>query len=394
MATTKNKATPTPKQTKKAKPIAQAVADNLANPNAPTTPAPPEEKPIVNHIVFCLDDSGSCHQIRPKLIDLFNDQLNMIKKRAHEEKQETYVSVYAFGHLLKKLYLNAYYQSAAPITSAGPLGLTCDGGSTRLMDAVVEAIDAHNDKIRSESKDVSCLLVCLTDGAENGSFVSRFSFADKIKAAQATDRWTLSFLVPDARGKRILVDYGVPFGNITTWDVSAKGAEVASQQLSASVSGYYATRSAGAKKSTSFFVDLANVTAADLAKLTDKSGEFYRWEVDAEGEISAFVDKQLAERNIGGSYMIGAGFYQLTKPEKLQTHKQIMIYDRKSRKLYGGHEARTLLGADSNGEIRIKIENLATFEVYVQSTSTNRKLVRGSHVLYDKATAKAKAAAA
>lgn len=61
----KKPAAPAEPTKKKAKPITHVVADNLAAPDAPPTP-PVVEKPLVNHIVFCLDDSGSCKPLQNK----------------------------------------------------------------------------------------------------------------------------------------------------------------------------------------------------------------------------------------------------------------------------------------------------------------------------------------
>jgi hypothetical protein len=49
--------------------------------------------------------------------------------------------------------------------------------------------------------------------------------------------------------------------------------------------------------------------------------------------------------------------------------------------VYGGDDARQLLGLP-DGDARIQIQNLATYQVFIQSTSVNRKLVRGTNILY------------
>ena len=105
-----------------------------------------------------------------------------------------------------------------------------------------------------------------------------------------------------------------------------------------------------------------------IKNLDDLSRDFYRWEVKGEAEIADYVNNELMERDYGGRYTTGAAFYQLTKPERVQPHKQIMIYDRKTKKLYGGVQARSLIGAQANDTIRCKVDNFAVYDVFIKST--------------------------
>jgi hypothetical protein len=82
------------------------------------------------------------------------------------------------------------------------------------------------------------------------------------------------------------------------------------------------------------------------------------------------------------AYQIGSVFYQLSKTETLQEAKQICICDRNTGAIYGGASARDFLGLPHHGAIRLAPHNMANYDVFVQSTSVNRKLVGETVVLY------------
>jgi hypothetical protein len=97
--------------------------------------------------------------------------------------------------------------------------------------------------------------------------------------------------------------------------------------------------------------------------------------------IQHFVERKLPNE----SYIKGAGFYQLSKSEKIQDHKQIMIRDKKSGAVYAGHAARQMLGLPDFGEVRVRPGDHGNFDLFVQSTSCNRHLVEGTSLVYWKA---------
>jgi hypothetical protein len=83
-----------------------------------------------------------------------------------------------------------------------------------------------------------------------------------------------------------------------------------------------------------------------------------------------------------GSYVKGTAFYQLTKPEDVvQDYKILLVLDKKSGAVYSGRDARTLLGLPTSGNCKIIPGNHGNFEVYIQSTSINRKLPGGSKLV-------------
>jgi len=112
--------------------------------------------------------------------------------------------------------------------------------------------------------------------------------------------------------------------------------------------------------------------------LCDISSRVTRYFVDPPSHgiaVKAFIEKHVPFR-------VGAVYYQLTKTEKVQDHKNICLCDRSSNAIYSGVAARDLLGLPHYGLITLAPHKLGHYDVFVQSTSVNRKLVGGTTVLY------------
>jgi hypothetical protein len=83
----------------------------------------------------------------------------------------------------------------------------------------------------------------------------------------------------------------------------------------------------------------------------------------------------------GLHYSIGKGFYQLTKTETIQPQKQIAIREKRTNQVYWGDAARDLLGLPRDISVKVKPDINPEYDVFVQSTSVNRKLLRNTDVL-------------
>ncbi|MFA6432911.1 MAG: VWA domain-containing protein, partial [Candidatus Paceibacterota bacterium] len=79
-------------------------------------------------------------------------------------------------------------------------------------------------------------------------------------------------------------------------------------------------------------------------------------------------------------FRLGSAYYQLSKPEKVQGHKQICVQNKLNGKVYGGSNARRLLGLPDY-EVKVEPASHPDFDLFVQSTSTNRNLVGGTKLL-------------
>jgi hypothetical protein len=352
-----------------------APLSNLGKNAAKKTATSKDATNLVNHIALVIDSSGSMQSLRAETVSQINKQINTIKENAYKTKQKTFVSVYTFSDRcsLRCLVGNAFPEAVPQYE----LGSFIPRGQTALLDAVLD-VGQKLENMDDGAKTTSFLMVVLTDGQENASSASSWGVKSKLAKLQGTDRWTFAFLMPPG-GKKYALSLGIPEGNIQEWEGTEVGLRAASQSTQVGTSNYYTSRSAGATKSTSFFTDLSSIGKRDLNKLTDLTGQFKRWTVKKECAISDFVVDEHKR-----TYIIGNAFYQITKPEKVQAYKELIIEDRSTGILYGGTEARKLIGITAQpGEVfRVTPGNHANFNLFVQSTSMNRKLVRGTVLLY------------
>jgi hypothetical protein len=119
----------------------------------------------------------------------------------------------------------------------------------------------------------------------------------------------------------------------------------------------------------------AEMAEADLHAVAP--GRFQVLEVDKEVPIKAFVEEN------GLGFKKGRGFYEFTKTETVQGYKEIILMDRATGDLFEGERARELLGLPAGESTRIRPAALEKYAVFVQSTSVNRKLMKGTRFLYE-----------
>lgn len=99
--------------------------------------------------------------------------------------------------------------------------------------------------------------------------------------------------------------------------------------------------------------------------------------VDTNTDIKSFV------LSTGAVFSKGRGFYELTKAEDIQDHKEVILRD-KAGDFYTGKQARTLLNLPDLGTKRVHRSDVPIgYTAFVQSTSVNRKLIGGTRFLYD-----------
>lgn len=337
-----------------------------------------------NYIAFVNDHSGSMGHLAKAAMNDYNANILATKDAASREMLDTVVSVIALG--LRDTKRRVDYTRQVMISNPHvlrPISSWPTPGGTPLYDSVGDAIELHESLPDYDSPDVSFLIITTTDGDElSSSKYTEATLAKKIKALQATGRWTFVFRVP--RGSRSsLRGLGVPDGNIQEWDTTTAGLAKSNAVTTAAMDGYFRARSAGAKSSGTFYADASNVSAAVVqATLVDISAEVSPWTVlsTEDGmEIKPFAEKRLGNM----PFLKGAAFYQLSKTErKIAASKLILIRDKATGHLYEGAAARQLIGLPVNGDARVKPGADSNYDIFVQSTSINRKLVAGTTVMY------------
>jgi hypothetical protein len=326
------------------------------------------------NVALVLDASGSMFTLRNTAMEQINRQIRNLAAQARATGQQTYVSLYLFNNQgnLRTISRGQAPEYVRELTAASYYPT----GQTALLDAIQDVTaDLHN--ADDGGRYTSFLVLVVTDGQENDSRTSRFTIQELIRQKQGTDRWTFALSVP--RGGRYYAEQlGVPKGNIQEWETTDLGLERLSQNIMAASTSYYAGTRRGATHTKSFFTDLSKIGTTDLRKLDDLTGNFRHWKVENEADIRPFVESK------GVSYQVGRAYYQLTKAEKVQNHKDFVIREKTSKRLFGGDQARNLVGISrtAGAEVRVHPGNHANYDLFVQSTSTNRKLVRGTTLLY------------
>lgn len=129
----------------------------------------------------------------------------------------------------------------------------------------------------------------------------------------------------------------------------------------------------GNKESSSKFT-LTTDHKTDLVEV-DPS-RFQVLHVDHDIPINDFV------RSTGAIFRIGRGFYELTKTELVQERKEVILRDKVTGDMWSGKEARELLGIPYGIRGKVKPHDIG-YDVFIQSTSANRKLIGGTRFLYE-----------
>ena len=309
----------------------------------------------------------------------YNAQIAAIQAGSTQYNQDSIVSVVRFSDVVEREVVNSPVGVLTPITT-----YRANGGSTRLCDGIGELISIFEKLPDANDPNVAFLIMAITDGEENSSRTWRSDdLQRKMHQLQGTDRWTFTIRVP--RGfKRALVQRGFYEGNVFEWEQTQQGLQIAEAATSLSVGSYYAARSRGVTMTKSFYTtDLSNVNIKAIqTNLTDISKQISEWKVNTDTEAQMQI-REFAEKMSGKPMLRGAAFYELVKKEdEVQEYKLIMIRDRATRAVYCGPNARQLLNLPTSGTIQLRPGDHAAYDVFIQSTSVNRKLPVGTTLMY------------
>jgi Mg-chelatase subunit ChlD len=335
---------------------------------------PPPAKKLRTKAILVVDLSGSMDGYQYEMADAINKTLGDLRSEAFRTGQAIDVSLYYFSNYRVR---NVFRDVDARDVKAEPVQRP-DGG-TPLFNAVEDAI---NDHIRPEREDeeVAYLVITITDGDNNQSRDNTGeTMKSLIRRVNGTDRWTVTFQMPPNTKAAFCRKYGIHPGNCVEWERSSRGIQEATTARTASVSNYLGLRSKGVNAMETFYTDLSAIDTKDLKKsLRNIQDQVKTFPVPSGSpEIRPFI-----EQKTGRVYETGSAFYQLTKPEKVQDTKKILIKEKNGRAIYAGDEARTLLGLPIGKDCRVRPGNHANFDLFVESTSVNRKLVQGTVVVH------------
>lgn len=305
----------------------------------------------------------------------YNDTISAVKKSASDNSIDTIVSVTSCGirSMVRREVVNSNINVLNPISHYET------DGSTPLFDSVGELIEIIKTVPDYKNPDVSFLVMAITDGEENASVYWKSRLGAEIKKLQATDRWTFVFRVPRGH-KSTLESLGIPSGNIQEWETTERGLRESTIGTVSAVDNYFTNVSRGVRSTKTFYANIGQVGANTVvAAMKDISDEVVIYPVKQRSEIASFVTLKTKE-----AYRKGTGFYQLSKPEKaVQDYKIIVARNKNTGAVYGGtKQIRNLLGLPEYGTISLKPGDHGDWDLFIQSTSTNRILMPGTSALY------------
>jgi hypothetical protein len=368
-------------------PVTQAVAQQQQSSTVPN-PEPPK---LINHIAILLDSSGSISNrgLTTKMIEAFNQQVSTIKEQAYKTKQETYFSFYTFGAMVGEQHYRPYQiftekqiklrQASTHVEAAEFLTQYNyqPYGNTPLVYCLEQAINDLSKAKKADDANTSFLLIIITDGEDTESNLAHKEQVRRLVEQKTnTDRWTFTCAGP-AMARNPMLALGFPQGNIHVFETTQQGVESMGFAAASGVQMYAAARSAGAFSVKSFYqTNLTNVKPEDIKGLQDWTNKFRRLAVTKDTPIADFVQAQ------GLPFSISKGFYELTKSEEIQAHKELALVNQKTGETYGGLEAKQLLGLPTDKTFKVKPGDHAGYKLFVQSTSANRKLIAGTEFLY------------
>lgn len=336
----------------------------------------------INHVLFVVDASGSMSSHKESVIKVFDNQVAHLAEQSKKMDQETRVTVFTFntGYTAGQGQANQvncaiYDKDVLRLPSLRSFYHT-DGG-TPLIDATLQSL---NDLAETPERygDHAFLCYIITDGEENRSNNSAAVLAAAIK--HMPENWTIAALVPDANGQRSAASFGFSSDNISVWNTrDAKGFEDVGRKIQATTDTWMTCRAQGVRGTKSLFAvgDTSKLLVKDVQKTLDRmrKGTYVIDTVRRDSPIREYV-----ENSLGMPYVKGNAYYQLTKTEEVQDYKDICVRNKATDEVYGGVNARKMLSLPA-GNFKIKPGDFNKFDIFIQSTSINRKLPKGTDVL-------------
>ena len=327
----------------------------------------------INHVALVLDASSSMDDHTADVIKVADSQIQHLAKQSQIMDQETRVSVYTFSYK-SDIQCLVYDKDVLRLPSIA--GLYHPYGMTALCSATTLAI---NDLRLTPEKygEHAFLIYVVTDGFENDSLGADIKAMPKLIAG-LPDHWTLAAFVPDSNSKHFAKSVGFGNDNIAIWNASADNGFVeVGEVIRQSTDAFMQNRQSGIRGSKSIF-NLKPVSVKDIKTLTPLTrGSYTVNKVPQDGRIDDFYAATTKH-----PYIAGKAFYQLTKLEEIQGHKQVAIRLDSTGDVYVGADARAKLGLPDNGmTTKAKPGDHKDYTIFVQSTAHNRKLIGGTECL-------------
>lgn len=333
----------------------------------------PKHNNFINHIAILLDASSSMTEDNKHLgvIKVTDTLIADLAQKSKDMDQETRVSIYTFAYDVECVIFDKDVLRLPSIQD-----LYKPYGMTPFIDATIKSQDDLA-KTAQMYGDHAFLTYVITDGKENYSKYRAYDLADLL--GKQPENWTVACFVPDQQGVRDAKRFGFPSDNIAVWDsTSADGVVEVGKTITQATDTYMTMRASGVRGSkTLFSTSLGDVNKKTIKEAKLKAlpkNKYQLLDVDESAPIREWVQGK------GITYVLGIAFYQLTKRETIQSQKNIAVMEKKTGKVFTGAEARNVLGLPVE-DVRVSPDFNPDFDVFVQSTSVNRKLVPQTKLL-------------
>lgn len=327
-------------------------------------------KNYINRIAFILDESSSMNHLRDTVIQVVDAQVKHLAETSKQMDQETRVSVYSFSDDIRNLIWD---KDCLRLPSLK--GIYKPNGCTNLIEATLKVIEDFKKSVPLYGE-ASNVIFCLSDGQCNRNTHLANNLREEI--TNLPEEWTIVFLAPDAVSIAEAKRYGFPANNIQRWETTKKGLEEVGEKLKTATQNFMVARSQGIRSTKSLFtLDASNLTKSqvinNLIELSPREYDVIPVRKDA-------PIKEYVENYTKTPYTIGSGFYFLNKKEAIQPNKAICIRNKMNGKVYSGNNARKLIGLPDY-EVKVEPANHGDYEIFVKSSSVNRKLIKGTDLI-------------
>lgn len=326
---------------------------------------------LINHIALVLDESSSMSLLCRETVKVADQQMADMAALSTRLDQETRATVYTFANDVKCLFYDKDVLRLPSIANHYQ-----PHGSTALIDATLKAIE-DLEKTATLYGDHAFLVFVQTDGEENVSKRSALELQQKLKSLAAN--WTVACLVPNQKAKFTATSFGFAAQNVAVWDATSEaGMREAGETIRQATESYMTSRSMGTVGTKTLFT--MDATAVNHRTVTTNLRELSGFRVEKVTQpsvIQPFVESLKPKV----PFVQGSVFFPLIKRERINDSKEVIIRHKVSGKIYGGPAARRLVGLPDTGEVSVSPQPNLEYDVFVQSTSLNRKLIPGHEIL-------------
>jgi hypothetical protein len=323
------------------------------------------------HVNVVADASYSMDKHAANLIKVVDAHIQHLAQRSQALDQDIHISVYDFADDVRCLIFDKDVLRLPSIA-----GLYRPRGNTALIDATLQSLEELAQTAQTHGEH-AFLTYVITDGQNNINNRRARELRTKLDGLPAN--WTVACMVPDALGKDDAMAFGFAPDNIAIWDPNGRrGVEEAGAVMEQATDGFLEGRAKGVVGTRSLFstgIDAVNAKTVKAA-LTPLDPSTY----DVLPVGGKDTDIRLFFAGQPTTFRIGSNFYQLTEKVLIQKTKKIAIREKDTGRIYSGPAARDLLGLGDRDE-KVKPDYNPDFDVFVQSTSPNRKLLAGTDLL-------------